>query len=112
MINQLTKIIVNIFFKDISFRVLNGMLGFDIYLNRDYMSMFNSDFGLDLSTLTLILINIRIFLFLISLYLYVLESEESNKKNKDMYCYINRSSFMFNNRKNFLERQFGLHSIF
>lgn len=80
LIDQLTKIIVNIFLKDVSFRVLNGRLGFDVYLNKDYMSMFNRNFGLNLSALTLTLINIGILLFLISLYLYVLKNDGLNKK--------------------------------
>lgn len=44
------------------------------------MSIFNRDFGWNLSTITLILINLGILLFLISFYLYVLKNNGLNKK--------------------------------
>lgn len=37
LINQLTKIIINSYFKEFSFKFLNGKLGFNVYLNTEYM---------------------------------------------------------------------------
>lgn len=56
LIDQLVKIIINIFFKDVSFRLFNKKLGFEVYLNKDYVSVFNHDFDLNLSIGILIFI--------------------------------------------------------
>ena len=79
LIDQITKLVVNSFFKEKSFRFLYGKLGFDVYLNKYYMSIFNSNLRLNLSTLVLTLINLITLLFLISFYLYIVESNSLNK---------------------------------
>ncbi len=79
LIDQITKLVVNSFFNEKSFRFLYGKLGFDVYLNKYYMSIFNSNLGLNLSTLVLTLINLITLLFLISFYLYIVESNSLNK---------------------------------
>ena len=62
--DQLTKIIINKFFKEFSFRLFYGKLGFDVYLNKEYMSVFNQNFNLGLSIGILIIISV-IMLFVI-----------------------------------------------
>lgn len=75
LIDQVTKIIVNIFFRNISFRILWGRIGFEIYLNKYYMSVFNSYFNFNLSILTLTIMNLFILFFLSTFYLYVLKQK-------------------------------------
>lgn len=79
LIDQISKIVVNSFFKEYSFRFLYGKLGFEVYLNKYYMSVFNSNLGLNLSTLILIVINLITLIFLISFYLYTIESNSLSK---------------------------------
>lgn len=79
LIDQITKIVVNSFFKEKSFRFLYGKLGFEVYLNKYYMSIFNSNLGLNLSTLILTFINLITLIFLVSFYLYIIKSNSLNK---------------------------------
>lgn len=79
LIDQITKIVVNSFFKEKSFRLLYGKLGFEVYLNKYYMSIFNSNLGLNLSTLILTFINLIILIFLVSFYLYIIKTNSLNK---------------------------------
>ncbi|MFM1542535.1 signal peptidase II [Helcococcus ovis] len=77
-IDQFSKIIVNTFLKNNSFRIFGGKIGFDLYLNKDYMSVFNHDLNLNLSMFTLIIINIFILVFLVTSYTYVLKNKGLN----------------------------------
>ncbi|WP_282925747.1 signal peptidase II [Helcococcus kunzii] len=86
LIEQLAKIIVNIFFNNISFRLLNGRIGFDVYLNKDYMSIFNHDYNLKLSIGTLIFIGILTLLFLFTYYMYILKNNALNSQIR--FCLI------------------------
>lgn len=77
-IDQFSKIIVNTFLKNSSFRIFEGRIGFDVYLNKDYISVFNHDFNLNLSLITLIVINIFILVLLVTFYVYVLKNKGLN----------------------------------
>ncbi|WP_156286486.1 signal peptidase II [Oceanivirga salmonicida] len=80
LIDQLTKIFINTFFNHVSFRLLNNKLGFKVYLNKYYMSMFNHEFNLGLSIVTLTFINLVLLYFLVTFYLYVLKANALNSK--------------------------------
>lgn len=86
LIDQLTKIIINSHFKEISFKFLNGKLGFNVYLNTEYMSVYNHNFNLNLSIGVLIFISIAILLFLVSYYMYVIKNNALNSKIR--FCMI------------------------
>ncbi|WP_067143157.1 signal peptidase II [Oceanivirga salmonicida] len=80
LIDQLTKIFINTFFNHISFRLLNNKLGFDVYLNKDYMSLFNLKLNLGLGIPTLIFFNLVSLCLVVTFYLYVLKSNALNSK--------------------------------
>lgn len=81
VIDQASKIIMNVFFKDISLELIeNNILGMRVFLNTENLSVFNHEiFDFNLSLSLLILLNIVILAVLISIYFYFQKNQFSNR---------------------------------
>ena len=67
-VDLFTKVIIFFNFMDLNFSFLNGNFGFNPFINRDQMSIFNSLFNLGISTNKLIIINVVTLILLCLLY--------------------------------------------
>ena len=67
-VDLFTKVIIFFNFMDINFSILNGNFGFNPFINREQISIFNSLFNLGVSTNGLIIINVVVLVLLCLLY--------------------------------------------
>lgn len=89
MIDQIIKLIIN--FWGMEFKmVFYDFIGFTPYLNTSQLSIFNNEFGMNLSNTILIVLNILIIILVVWFYLYSKKhSEESNiQKLNVMYVFL------------------------
>lgn len=78
-VDLFTKVIIFFNFMDINFSILNGNFGFNPFINRDQISIFNSLFNLGVSTNGLIIINVVILILLCLLYVRIKAVFRTNK---------------------------------
>lgn len=67
-VDLFTKVIIFFNFMDLNFSILNGNFGFNPFINREQISIFNSLFNLGVSTNGLIIINVVVLVLLCLLY--------------------------------------------
>ena len=67
-VDLFTKVIIFFNFMDLNFTILNDNFGFNPFINREQISIFNSLFNLGVSTNGLIIINVVVLVLLCLLY--------------------------------------------
>lgn len=70
-VDLFTKVIIFFNFMDLNFSILNGNFGFNPFINREQISIFNSLFNLGVSTNGLIIINVVVLVLLCLLYAWM-----------------------------------------
>ena len=77
MIDQIVKLIINFFGMEFKI-VFHDFIGFTPYLNATQLSIFNNEFGMNLSNTILSALNVLIIILVVLFYLY---SKKHNEKS-------------------------------